>query len=83
MASQFYIPKTTSGSQRESGNGFGERASRSAELGRTPELGVQPFNRDCAVLAFGKHARVKDGQQLAGTGALVFEGEVLELPAWN
>lgn len=77
MASQFYIPKTTSGSQRESGNGFGERASR------TPELGVQPFNRDCAVLAFGKHARVKDGQQLAGTGALVFEGEVLELPAWN
>ena len=77
MASQFYIPKTIFGSQRESGNGHGERVSH------MPELGIQPFNRDCAVLAFGKHARVKDGQQLAGTGALVFEGEVLELPAWN
>lgn len=77
MASQFYIPKNHSASQGERRNGFGERASC------TPELGAQPFNRDCVVLAFGKHARVKDGQQLAGTGALVFEGEVLELPAWN
>ena len=83
MASQFYIPKAISGSQGESRDGRGERASCDRQQVQSPELGVQPFNRDCAVLAFGKHARVKDGQQLAGTGALVFEGEVLELPAWN
>ena len=82
MASQFYTPKSTSGSLGESENRCGERVSRVQDR-RVPELGVQPFNRDCPVLAFGKHARVKDGQQLAGTGALVFEGEVLELPAWN
>ena len=81
MASQFYTPKGISGSQGEPGNRCGERASRMHD--RVPELGIQPFNRDCPVLAFGKHARVKDGQQLAGTGALVFEGEILELPAWN
>ena len=47
------------------------------------KLGVQPFNRDNIALAFGKHAKVKDGQELAGTGALVFEGEVLEIANWN
>lgn len=47
------------------------------------ELGPEPFNRDNAVLAFGRHARVADGQKLAGTGALVFEGEILEIPAWH
>ena len=51
-------------------------------------LGRQPFNRDSISLAFGpdaKHAEPlpKDGQSLAGTGALVFEGEVLELPSWH
>ncbi len=44
-------------------------------------LGVQPFNRDNVFLAFGSHAKcAHDGQDLAGKGALVFEGEVLELP---
>lgn len=46
-------------------------------------LGEQPFNRDNIALAFGKHAKVNDGQELSGTGALVFEGEVLELSNWN
>lgn len=51
---------------------------------RPVELGPQPFNRDNAALAFGKHAKAPlDGQHLAGTGALVFEGELLELPRWN
>ena len=49
-----------------------------------PELGPQPFNRDNPWLAFGRHASIaQDGQMLAGTGALVFEGELLELPAAN
>lgn len=52
--------------------------------GKDPiELGIQPFNRDSIALAFGKHAKVQDGQDLAGTGALVFEGEVLQLPLWH
>lgn len=54
-------------------------------------LGPQPFNRDDAFLAFGEHSLsasrpapgCRDPQLLAGTGALVFEGELLELPAWN
>ena len=49
----------------------------------TVVLGKQPFNRDSIALAFGKHAKVTDGQELSGTGALVFEGEVLELSNWN
>ena len=49
-----------------------------------PELGPQPFNRDNPWLAFGRSAaRPVDGQSLAGTGALVFEGELLEIPAVN
>jgi len=55
---------------------------RSAGHG-TIVLGEQPFNRDSIALAFGKHAKVTDGQELAGTGALVFEGEVLELSNWH
>lgn len=44
-------------------------------------LGLQPYNRDNVLLAFGSHAKgIHDGQDLAGTGALVFEGEILELP---
>ena len=47
-------------------------------------LGFQPFNRHDIVLAFGKHSKsCHDGQNLAGSGALVFEGEVLELTNWN
>ncbi|MGB7288039.1 MAG: hypothetical protein WBC71_14010 [Salaquimonas sp.] len=69
MASQFYTPKV-----RNDGHG-------------SVELGSQPFNRDSTILAFGKYAkqfgRVLDGQDLAGSGALVFEGEVIRLPAWN
>lgn len=59
-------------------------------LDEAVELGPQPFNRDCLVLAFGsnaKHAparkRTTDGQRLAGSGALVFEGEALEMPNWH
>ena len=50
-----------------------------------PKLGRQPFHRDDIRLAFGvKHEReVVDGQSLAGSGALVFEGELLELPRWH
>jgi hypothetical protein len=49
------------------------------------KLGRQPFHRDDIRLAFGvKHEReVGDGQSLAGSGALVFEGELLELPMWH
>lgn len=70
MASRIYTPKN---------NGKTVDAVR---------LGRQPFNRDSIALAFGlnaKHAEPlpKDGQSLAGTGALVFEGEVLELPSWH
>lgn len=52
-----------------------------------PALGRMPFHRDNAALAFGPGstdlAEPGDGQSLAGTGALVFEGELLELPAWH
>ncbi len=69
MASQYYIPKL-----RSNGN---------------PVMfaSEEPCNRDNAGPAFGKVARnvksANDGQDLAGTGALVWEGEVLELPLWN
>ncbi len=48
-------------------------------------MGPQPFNRDSASLAFGARfaAPGSDGQLLAGSGALVFEGEVLEVPSWH
>lgn len=75
MASQFYRPKTDLNTQDTSGS--------------LPALGVEPFNRDDIHRAFGPHAKGSkpsepvDGQQLAGTGALVFEGELLELPRWH
>jgi len=53
------------------------------------KLGPRPFDRDSIAMAFGpdaKHAERaarRNGQNLAGTGALVFEGEVLELPSWH
>ena len=51
---------------------------------RSIVLGSQPFNRDNIALAFGKIIRSGlDGQDLAGSGALVFEGEVLDLPRWH
>ena len=77
MASQFYI-KSKKGSATSAA-----LLCRSAMEARALDLGPQPFNRDDTVLAFGRHARIQNGQKLAGTGALVFEGEVLELPAWN
>ena len=41
--------------------------------------GIQPCHRDDPWLAFGNAvAAIKTGQELAGTGALVFEGELLE-----
>jgi hypothetical protein len=41
--------------------------------------GIQPCHRDDPWLAFGDSvAAMKTGQELAGTGALVFEGELLE-----
>jgi hypothetical protein len=74
MASQYYTPKV--------------RAAAPGSVGNKG-LGSQPFNRDDIYLAFGSNAKScpaisrPDGQQLAGTGALVFEGELLELPLWN
>jgi len=71
MASQFYTPKVRTGVQ--------DRVA----------LGPQPFNRDNIFLAFGISARPvsaisgPNGQDLAGSGALVFEGEMLELPRTN
>lgn len=64
------------------------RGAERAGLHARPQLGAQPYNRDNAFLAFGAHARAAgataaDGQALAGTGALVFEGELLELPGWH
>lgn len=66
-----------------------EKQNASAAANRI-KMGVQPFNRDCIALAFGsdaKHApaekRVADGQLLAGSGALVFEGEALDMPLWH
>jgi hypothetical protein len=69
MTLQFYSPKV--------------RSNRQATIASGP----QPCNRDSAELAFGKLSempvRELDGQDLAGSGALVFEGEVLQLPTWN
>ena len=71
MASQYYTPKI-----------------RVRAPGRVA-LGPQPFNRDNIFLAFGMNAKpvagksIPNGQDLAGTGALVFEGEVLELSQTN
>ena len=71
----------------------GKMASFEKEFGSksTPvnalALGQMPFHRDNAQLAFGRYSvkqtKLDDGQALAGTGALVFEGELLELPAWH
>ena len=61
---------------------------RDASAENAPRLGRQPFNRDNIDLAFRASASEKahDGQALAGTGALVFEGELLEFsqaPQWH
>lgn len=66
-----------------------EKQNEQAAAGRV-RMGVQPFNRDCIALAFGSDARhaparkrTADGQLLAGSGALVFEGEALDMPLWH
>jgi hypothetical protein len=71
MASKSYIPR------------------KDGTLDKGVKLGPRPFDRDSIAMAFGpgtKHAEPvarQNGQYLAGTGALVFEGEVLELPSWH
>lgn len=50
--------------------------------------GSRPCDRDDILAAFHKvsskfKSSGKTGQNLAGTGALVFEGELLEFPSWN
>ena len=61
-----------------------KQVSKNHEALLSALCGSQPCNRDDIFLAFGpKASGIKNGQVLAGTGALVFEGEVLELPRWH
>lgn len=61
-----------------------QKVAKVSEMKTQLVLGPQPFNRDSLSAAFGKYAKAgNDGQDLAGSGALVFEGEVLEYPIWH
>ncbi len=44
---------------------------------------IMPCHRDDPHHAVGGKSQTQNGQQMAGKGELVFEGELLELPGWQ
>lgn len=60
-------------------------AYRTHEKATVPHFGVSSFPciRDLDKDRDSLFTSVKNGQSLAGSGALVFEGELLEIPIWN